>query len=95
MYTSSVTFDSNINQAVGQALRALREEKGFTRSSVAAQVGTTPTSIYRYESGSQTPDLGTLYGLASVYETEVNAFLPTAEQLDNAKEKLHKKGHKP
>ena len=39
------------------AVKKLREESGLTQVQLANRLGIAPTSVYRYEAGSSTPDL--------------------------------------
>lgn len=48
---------------VGAYFRTLREKQGITRAWVAEQAGTTETSLYRIESGSQKPGLEIMLGI--------------------------------
>lgn len=49
--------DKIIAYDFGLRLRQLREEKHFSRASLAKKLGVSPETIYRYENNIQTPSL--------------------------------------
>src|SRR5581483_11157987 len=48
------------------AVKKLREESGLTQVQLANRLGIAPTSVYRYEAGSSTPDLKLLQKFLSL-----------------------------
>jgi DNA-binding XRE family transcriptional regulator len=48
---------------IGKAIRKYRNETRLTQAQFAVALGVAPTSIYRYEAGTSTPDVGTLQKL--------------------------------
>jgi DNA-binding XRE family transcriptional regulator len=57
--------------SVGAYFRTLREKQGITRAWVAEQAETTETSLYRIESGKQTPGLELMLGIIHVLRGSV------------------------
>lgn len=76
----------SVKAKTGESLKHLREGLGLSREYVAAELDTTVTSLYRWESGKSPVDIDTLAGLASVYQTEVpNLFKADDKQIAKAR----------
>lgn len=60
---------------LGERLRMLREEKGFTLEYVATQLNTTKTTISRYENNDREPKSETLSSLADFYNVSTDFLL--------------------
>lgn len=76
----------NVKPAVAQALVALRGQRNMSRAEVAAEVGTSESSVTRWENGTVSPDINNLYALACVYKVSPGDFFPTEEDIKRAKE---------
>jgi len=58
---------------LGKAIRKYRREIGLTQAQLAVALGIAPTSIYRYEAGTSTPDVGALQKLYLHSENQQNS----------------------
>lgn len=83
----------DVRPGVAKALKALRTQKGLSTELVAESVNRTPTTIYRWEDGTRTPDLNDLAALAATYNVEPSAFLPTRAQIEQARRAMQRKGN--
>jgi DNA-binding XRE family transcriptional regulator len=63
---------------LGKAIRKYRRDIGLTQAQLAVALGIAPTSIYRYEAGTSTPDVGALQKL----------YLHSEHQQNNEAKKL-------
>jgi transcriptional regulator with XRE-family HTH domain len=63
-----------------EQLRAIREERGFSRARVAALSGLNPATITRVENGERSPTVETLKKLAAALDIEVGDFFPKEAQ---------------
>jgi len=61
-------------------LKAIREERGFSRARVAALSGLNPATITRIENGQRSPTVETLEKLATALDIEVADFFPKVVQ---------------
>jgi transcriptional regulator with XRE-family HTH domain len=80
--------DEAVKRAAAQALRAMRTNKGYTQSYVAAQTGTSQALLSQWENGKVTPRLDNVVALASTYEVPVSDLVPTHEDIDRARKLL-------
>jgi transcriptional regulator with XRE-family HTH domain len=64
----------------GQRIKALREQKGWSRRRLAREANLSPTSISLYERGLQTPRVSTLKSIADALGVPIHALVDT-EQL--------------
>jgi len=64
---------------LGQRLKQLREENGFTLEYVATRLNTTKTSIARYEKGDREPKSDMLLDLAEFYNVSTDYLLGKCE----------------
>lgn len=78
----------DVRPALARALHATRVENGLSRSEVASRLGKTVTTVGRWETGERTPDVNDLVALAMTYDTEPSRFLPTKDQLAQARRAL-------
>jgi transcriptional regulator with XRE-family HTH domain len=69
----------NANAAIGQALRAIREEKGLSRSAVAKSLDVDQMTVYRWENGTRSPSPETLCHLAATYDTTFTSLVSGVE----------------
>lgn len=60
---------------LGENIRRLRKESGFTQEQLAEALGVTTGAVYKWESGKATPELETLVDIAEFFETSVDALL--------------------
>jgi DNA-binding XRE family transcriptional regulator len=58
---------------LGKAIRKYRRDIGLTQAQLAVALGIAPTSIYRYEAGTSTPDVGALQKLYLHSENQQNS----------------------
>jgi transcriptional regulator with XRE-family HTH domain len=83
-------------RTVAEAIRSARQERQWSQSDLAGQLGRTQTAISYWESGKRTPGLDDLVDLAATLQKDISYFLPgnqesqpirailraTADQLD-------------
>lgn len=60
---------------LGEKIRTLRKEAGFTQEQLAEALGVTTGAVYKWESGRATPELEMLVEIAEFFETSVDALL--------------------
>lgn len=73
---------------LGQALRALRKDKGLTEVELAKQVGITQTSVWRYEAGKRLPPPDLLERMADALGASKRLKRDLLEQLHGAQTQL-------
>ena len=64
--------DSDDQARLGRTIRDFRQKSGLTQAQLAVTIGIAPTSIYRYEAGLSTPDVGALQRLFMFADRERN-----------------------
>lgn len=69
---------------VGEMLRSVREEKGYSLSEPAACLGIAPKTLQRYECGERKIKVETLKQLCNFYVLDYDNFLREARQKFNA-----------
>ena len=84
-----VMWDEVMAKRVGDRIRSLRTERGLSQESLAYQAGITKNQVQLIEAGRSAgrdgvagpsnPKLGTLVGLAHVFEMTVSEFLAEAQ----------------
>ncbi len=62
-----------------ERLKVLREQRGLSRETLAAEADVSPVTLWRYETGKRSPNVETLEKLAKVLEIEVSAFFPKVQ----------------
>ena len=60
---------------LGEKIRRLRKEAGFTQEQLAEALGVTTGAVHKWESGKATPELEMLVDIAEFFETSVDALL--------------------
>lgn len=60
---------------LGESIRRLRREAGFTQEQLAEALGVTTGAVHKWESGKATPELGMLVDIAEFFEISVDALL--------------------
>lgn len=60
---------------LGEKIRKLRKESGYTQEQLAEALGVTTGAVYKWESGRATPELELLVDIAEFFETSVDALL--------------------
>lgn len=66
-------------------MRRIRRECGISVKALAASVGVTPMSIYRYEQGRRIPDADIAIKMADALECTVEQLLGTKESQEAQK----------
>jgi transcriptional regulator with XRE-family HTH domain len=69
-------------EALGQAIRELRTERGLTQESLASEAQMHPTWISRLESGQHDPAWSTVRRVSDALEVPVAELVKRAEQLE-------------
>lgn len=73
------------NKLFGLRLKELRKEKGVTLENLAESIGTTKTTLSRYENGTRSPKISILTKLADYFNVDVTWL----SGLDVDKEKIN------
>lgn len=77
---------------LGESIRKLQKEKGYTQEKLAEVLGVTPGSVYKWEADKAVPEIEMLVDIAEFFETSVDAMLNyECEKLSmgKASQKLH------
>lgn len=83
-----VMWDEAMAKRVGERIRVLRTERGLSQESLAYRAGITKNQVQlievgrsasRESTGPSNPKLGTLVGIAHVFEMSVSEFLAEAQ----------------
>lgn len=61
--------------SLGQRLRGLREDRGWTQTEVADRVGVSSVTVNRYESGERNPGFEMLIALADLFRVSIDYLL--------------------
>ncbi|MEO8172787.1 MAG: helix-turn-helix transcriptional regulator [Sediminibacterium sp.] len=79
---------SDISIAVGQRIRKLREEGGYTQNNIAEALDMSAGAYAKIERGETDPSITRLYELAELMDTEVIKFLTDAPLQFTKKESV-------
>ncbi len=60
---------------LGESIRKLRKQSGFTQEQLAEALGVSVSAVHKWESGKATPELEMLVDIAEFFETSVDAML--------------------
>ena len=69
----------NAGILIGRRLKALRLKKEVTQAEIARRLGVNPVTVFRWETGGQSPGVAHLEILAGIYEVELNEILDDQE----------------
>lgn len=58
---------------LGEKLKALREQQGYTQIDIAKRLGVSPATYNRYEKNVHTPDIEMLIRIASIFEVSLDS----------------------
>ena len=78
---------------LGQNIRRLRREAGYTQEQLAEALGVSTGAVYKWESDRAVPELGLLVEIAEFFETSVDALLDYGWEkmsMGQTAEKLHR-----
>jgi len=64
---------------IGRRIRELREAKGLSQAALAQELGVSPVTVYRWESGAREISLTLLGQVAAVLDAEPSDFFPKAQ----------------
>ena len=67
-----IVQDASIRKALGQRIKQLRKQKGWTQKQLAIRIDASHAQLNKYESGQNTPPLDRLILLAEVLDTSVD-----------------------
>lgn len=67
---------------IGQRIRQIRQQRGYTQKKVAEACGMADSAIRKYESGAQVPRIETLQRIASALNVPVIELLGTVDEMD-------------
>ena len=77
-----IKTDEEIYKEFGEKIKNLRKQKGLTQTELAKKMGTTQSTIYKYEKGLRTIPLNVIEKFANIFETSVDILLNTKENKD-------------
>lgn len=75
----STTFDAELAQAFGAAVRALRMERGIAQESLANLAGIERSHMGKVERGEHMPTLAIIFKIAGALECSTAALMTEAE----------------
>ncbi|WP_296877679.1 helix-turn-helix transcriptional regulator [Thomasclavelia sp.] len=73
---------NDINIKFGEKLKKLRKDRGMTQTELAKKLGTTQSTIYKYENGLRTVHITALETIAEVFQTSIDFFLEKNNKLE-------------
>jgi XRE family transcriptional regulator, regulator of sulfur utilization len=68
---------------LGEAIRALRRERGLSQEALAPKAKITPGTLSLIERGEANPTWGTVQGIAAALGVPVSTLAMAAEELEN------------
>ncbi|SAK81908.1 helix-turn-helix domain-containing protein [Caballeronia ptereochthonis] len=75
----ATTFDAELAQAFGAAVRALRTERGIAQELLANQAGIERSHLGKIERGEHMPTLAIIFKIASALECSTAALMSATE----------------
>jgi transcriptional regulator with XRE-family HTH domain len=82
----NIMQDASIRKALGQRIKQLRKQKGWTQKELANRIDASHAQLNKYESGQNTPPIDRLILLAEVLDTSVDHLIGGHH---NAKPPIH------
>lgn len=73
---------------IGQFLKLLRNEKGFTQEQLAEKIGVSHRTVSRWETGNNLPDISTLIQLSELYEVDIREIIDGERESENMNEEM-------
>lgn len=67
--------DPVIKKSLGQAIRAHREQKGYTQEYMAEQLGVSRQAVSKWENGATEPSTSNLFALAKLFDIPIEEFM--------------------
>lgn len=84
--TGATTFDAELAQAFGMAVRALRTERGIAQEMLANLAGIERSHLGKIERGEHTPTLAIIFKIANALECSTAVLMTrTEDQLTEGK----------
>ena len=77
----ATTFDAELAQAFGAAVRALRTERGIAQESLAHLAGVERSHMGKIERGTHMPTLAIIFKIAGALECSVAELMASMETL--------------
>jgi ribosome-binding protein aMBF1 (putative translation factor) len=81
-----MTSEKQQLQFLGQAIRSIREQKGFNLHALGTAIGVPPERLRSLEAGKRDPDYELLLRLAECLGTRLSVFVIRAEELGGAQD---------
>ena len=79
--TGATTYDAELAQAFGAAVRALRTERGIAQESLAHLAGIERSHMGKVERGEHMPTLAIIFKIAGALECSVAELMASMETL--------------
>lgn len=86
----ATTFDAELAQAFGVAVRALRTERGIAQETLANLAGIERSHMGKIERGEHAPTLAIIFKIAGALECSTATLMTEAEQQLHPGDVLHK-----
>jgi transcriptional regulator with XRE-family HTH domain len=72
-------YEVELYKIIGEMLREMRTQKGFTLDQIAEKLGVTSKTVQRYETGERKIKINTLIEMASILGFDYNIFMAAAK----------------
>lgn len=72
-----------MKETMGQIIRRLRRERGFTQEELAEHIGVTFQAVSKWENNTGMPDISQIVPLASVFEVSTDVLFGLADNTEN------------
>jgi len=72
-----------MKETMGQIIRRLRRERGFTQEELAEHIGVTFQAVSKWENDTGMPDISQIVPLASVFEVSTDVLFGLADTTEN------------
>jgi len=79
--TGATTYDAELAQAFGAAVRALRTERGIAQESLAHLAGIERSHMGKVERGEHMPTLAIIFKIAGALECSTTVLMGKTEEL--------------
>lgn len=89
---NNITVKTITKQEIGERIKAIRLQQGYTRALVADVIGVSETTLNAYENGDRLLRLDVAYQLAQIYGTTVDKLIIFQKKCNHPNAKNDNKG---
>ena len=75
---------------IGNFLRELRKNRGFTQEQAAEKLGISSRTISRWETGAYMPDISMLVDIAELYDVDIREIIDGERKEENMRKLVYK-----